>query len=230
MPKIFLSLIICFVFFTTNAQKTDSLLLKKDSIPETTEDFILKRIISLLPPGWVFTDNKDEFIITRKDSIYIANKSLFNLPKNKKLSSDTIMIYGEKIQSKIIYRVEPRWTTEQNLKANSNNAKILSQINQLPEKYNITHLADKSKSSRESIVYTGKTNEEKELINKYENEKTVLRKNLIQKPIYHTEKYSLYLISTTGGNYNNFSIYPESAYIELYTILSTFFELTEKSY
>lgn len=230
MPKLILSLIIFFVVFSTNAQTTDSLLLKKDSIPKNTEDYILKRIISLLPSGWIFTDNKEEFIITRTDSIYILNKSLFNLPKNKKLSSDTIMIYGEKIQSKIIYKVEPRWTIEQNLKANTNNAQILSQINQLPEKYNITHLADKSKSSRESIVYTGNTNEEKELIKKYENEKTVLTKKLIQKPIYHTEKYSLYLISTTGGNYTNFSIYPESAYIELYTILSTFFELTEKSY
>ena len=230
MTKILFSFLLCVVLFTAKAQKEDSLKVNKDSVFNYTQDYILRKLVPVLPLGWAFKAKNNQFIIYRIDSVHIADKTIFNIPKNKKLSDDTIIIYGLKTQSKIIYRYENRWTTEQNMKANSNNTPIFIQLSKLPEKYNITKLADKSKSSRENTVYTGKTEEEKDLINLFEKERLELRKKLIQKPIYHTEKYSLFLISTTGGNDSNFSVYPEIASNELYSILTLFFELTEKSY
>jgi len=230
MRNFFLFLLILFIGFNSYAQNNDSTSLKIDSVLNYKDDYILRKIVPVLPLGWTFEAKNNEFIISKIDSVYIADKTIFNVPRNKKLSDDTIIIYGIKTQSKIIYRYENRWTTEQNMKANSNNTPIFIQLSKLPEKYNITKLVDKSKSSRENTVYTGKTEEEKDLINLFEKERLELRKKLIQKPIYHTEKYSLFLISTTGGNDSNFSVYPDNASNELYSILTLFFELTEKSF
>jgi len=217
---IILYLIAC--SFTLKAQNTDSAFCYQD-------DYILIKLIPLLPQGWTFLEKDNEFIIQRNDSVYIVDRKNLKINRGENLKDDTIIKYGTKTQSKIIFKYENRWSYEQNIIANSNNMIIYEQLKKLPEKYKITDLADKSKSTRETIVYFGKTDEEKELIKQFEKEKNVWMSKIITKPNYHTEKYSLFLKSTYGCNDDFYSVYPSVASLQLYTILTLFFELTEKS-
>jgi hypothetical protein len=193
------------------------------------DDYVLRKIIPALPQGWTFSQKPGEFIIERTDSVLEGDKRLFKIPVNRKMSDDSVLKFGTKTKSIIVYKYDTRWTYEQTLKANSNNTQIYQLLKKLPEKFNITKLVDKSKTTRGNIVYTGKTDEEKKLVIAFEKERNELLAKLVQMPNYHTEKYSLFLYSTQGCDDDYFTIYPSSASYELYTIITLVSELTEKS-
>jgi hypothetical protein len=201
-----------------------------DSIFDYKTDQILSKILKSLPKGWTFYEQKGELIIEKNDSIVIAEKAQIGVAANKKVSQDSVLKYGYKSKSRIIYKYSTRWTYEQTLNANSNNTKIYQQIKELPTKYKITNLFDKGKSSRNKNVYTGKTDEEKKIILQYEKEKGLLTSKLILIPNYHTDNYSLFLLSTSGVNNNFVTVYPNEASLQLNDILNLFYELTEKSF
>jgi hypothetical protein len=200
-----------------------------DSSFNYNDDYILRKIIPALPQGWTFSQKPGEFIIERTDSVLAADKRLLKVPANQKISDDTVLKYGIKTKSIIIYKYDARWTYEQTLQANSSNTQIYQLLKKLPEKYNITNLLDKSKSTRGNNVYTGKTEAEKKQVIAFDKERKELLAKLVQMPNYHTEKYSLFLKSTQGCNDDYFTIYPSSASLDLYQILTLFSELTEKS-
>jgi len=205
-----------------------------DTVPNDTvfnykQDYILRKIIPVLHQGWTFTEKDGEFIIEKDDSIYIADRRKLNIPYGKKIPDDTILKFGTKAKSAIIYSYEKRWSFEQILAANTNNTDIFQQLKKISEKYNINSLIDKSKSTKENVVYIANTDKEKAQLEQYEKEKKELLSKLITKPKYHTEKYSLFLKSTYGCNNDFFSVYPAEASIQLYDILILFNELTEKS-
>jgi len=202
---------------------------QSDSSFNYENDYILKKIVQVLPKGWSFYENNGKLIIEKNDSVTILDKKVLHIPYNHKPSDDTILKYGERTKSQIIYKFEPRWSFEQTVSANSNNIPIYKEISNLPEKYKITGLIDKSQSTRVKKVYTGNTKEEKNRILQYEKEKDSLTSKIVLQPNYNTEKYSLFLLSVKGGDYENFSMYPKEALIQLYDILNLFNELTEKS-
>jgi len=204
----------------------------KAQTPDTSfnykDDFILAKIISALPQGWTFSEKAGEFIIERTDSVIVVNREQLQIPANRKISEDTISKFGYRSKSMIVYAYTPRWTFEQKSKINSNNTQIYQQLKKLPAKYKITGLLDRTKSSRGNDVYTGKTEAEKELVSKYDKEKSELMAKLIQMPNYNTDKYCLFLKSTQGCNDREYSVYPEKASLQLYEILANFSEMTEK--
>jgi GR25 family glycosyltransferase involved in LPS biosynthesis len=216
-------IVICSIFLSLSLKSQNA-----DTISTFNDDYILKKLIPAIPMGWNIIKTDSEIIIKRKDSIFIADRRKLNIPMFKKISDDTILKYGTKSAGKIILRYENRWTEEQKINAKSNNIQIYQQMSKLPGKYNIYNLKDKTKSTKQETVYTGNTDKEKELIKQFENEKNELVAKLINFPKYNTEKYSLFLKSTIGCDDEYISVYPSSASIELYNILTLFFELTEK--
>ena len=216
-------IIFCVILFPLS-QKAQNV----DTIFNYHDDYILNKIIPVLPKGWTFNEKDNKFIITRSDSVYVADRKKIANILDTKLKFDTIIKYGHKVPCEIIYNYEPKWSFEQTTKASSNNIQINQQIKKLPEKYNIAYLLDKSKSTRFNSVYTGKTEKEKQLIEQYEKEKNELTSKLIKMPNYHTEKYSLFLEVMSGCNDNENYVYPDKASLELYDILTLFMELCEK--
>ena len=211
---------IVFFPFSQKAQNIDTTFNYQD-------DYILNKIIPVLPHGWTFKAQNNQFIISRNDSVVSALRKSLSFTIDYKISKDSILKYGQNVVSEIIYKYEHRWTFEQTTSANSNNIQINQSIKKLPEKYGITNLLDKSISTRFNSVFTGNTEKEKQLIYQYEKEKNELMSKLIKMPNYHTEKYSLFLYIMSGCNDDNYCIYPEKASQELYDILTLFMELSE---
>ncbi len=201
----------------------------KDTSFSYKDDYVLHKIIPALPQGWTFSQKPGEFIIERNDSVLAGDKRQMKIPTNQKIPDDSIFKYGYKTKSIIVFNYDSRWAYEKTLKVNSNNTQIYQLLKMLPEKYKVTKLLDKSKSTRGNNVYTGKTDEEKKQVMDFEKERNQLLAKLVQMPNYHTEKYSLFLKSTSGCNDDYFSIYPSEASLQLYQILALFSELTEKS-
>ncbi len=225
----FISLFILLVPFVIKSQVTDNVskfLYENDSI--------IKRFVKVLPSSWTFSASDSTIIISKNDSVIIAARKLLHFAGGKgkgiALPLDTILKYGHKGKSEIIYKYEPRWTDEQKLSAQSNNNEISQQIDALPGKYGITYLLDKSKSSDRNNVYTGHNANEIQLVKKFETEKNQLLSKMIALPTNNTVKYSFFFKSISGYNDNNNLVYPLEAYQQFYDLRSLFNQLTEPAY
>lgn len=221
MKKCILAISFLIAFSTiSNAQVADSLI---------NEDVILSKIIKSIPKGWVFEVKKDQFIFIKSDSVIIASKKQINYPMTKKIPYDTIIKYGSKTTSYIAYKFDKRWTTEQTMAAYSNNTKIYQKLKELPKKYELTLLYDKTLTTRGNVVYTGKTDDEKKRVKKFEEEKAGLLSKITLLPNYHTDYFSLFLIKSNGCNDDDICVAPDNASIQLYEILAIIQDFTEKS-
>src|ERR1035438_5130940 len=98
------------------------------------DDLILKKIVNALPAGWTFKSNDTTFIISRIDSVIISDRKSLHIIGGQKMPMDSIVKYGHKGKSELIYRHEPRWTEEQKMNAKSNNIEINQQLSNLPVK------------------------------------------------------------------------------------------------
>ena len=164
------------------------------------------------------------------DSIYILLENRINAPSEpaEKLA-ERIQKFGTMGVAKIIYRYEPKWTKEAIEKVKKNNAYILEQIQNLPQKYNIQHLYDKSLSTKNKNIYVPTNEKEAETIKKFEKEYNELNSKLIEVPFIHTQKYSLFLENIEGCNDENHVVYPQEASLEVYSILVLIRELCDSN-
>ncbi|MGD0709848.1 MAG: hypothetical protein ABR968_01570 [Bacteroidales bacterium] len=222
----FVSILVLMVPFLIKSQVTDSM--KKFSY---ADDSILKRFVNTLPKSWTFTATDSTIIISRNDSVIIAKRKLihFTSRKGPNLPVDSIKKYGHKGKTELIYRYEPRWTEEQKLRAISNNDEIIQQLANLPDKYGIANLLDKTKSTKLNNVYTGHTDKEIQMVRQFEIEKNYLLSKMETLPTNISDKYSFFFKSSTGVNDNINIVYPIEAYQQFFDILALFNELTEKS-
>ncbi|MFA5783139.1 MAG: hypothetical protein WC868_12805 [Bacteroidales bacterium] len=191
------------------------------------EDSILNKIITSIPKGWIVSTKNGEIIFEKTDSVLILNEDRYNtqnINKTKAERIERIKTHGIKGKSRLVLKYENRWTYEKILTVKNTNTYVYQEIKKLPEKYKIANLYDKTLSSRETAIYTGVTQKEKDQISKYEKEKKELLSNTIVLPNYNTEKYSFFTKSMSGYNDNTHDIYPEEASLQLFQILTLFIE------
>ena len=99
----------------------------------------------------------------------------------------------------------------------------------LPEKFNITALANGTQMGKGGgVVYIGNTTEEKDRIAQYEKEMENLWKQITVIPNYHSEIYSLFLITKEGWNDDFHWVYPQEASNEVLSVEMYFIELCGK--
>jgi hypothetical protein len=222
----FISILILLAPVLLKSQVTDTM--KKFSY---ADDSILKRFVNALPSIWSFSADDSTIIISRKDSVIITDRKLLHFigGKGSVLQMDSILKYGHKGKTEMVYRYEPRWTEEQKLSANSTNNEINQQLAGLPAKYGISYLLDKSKSTNQNDIYTGHTAKEIQLVKQFESEKSQLLAKIIALPTNNTDKYSLFLKSIKGVNNSYYYVYPIEAYQQYYDIYALFNQLTEKT-
>lgn len=186
-------------------------------------------ILNNLPEGWAFKEDKENFIIYRKDSVFVLIENRINTPiENKEIRISRIKEHGVKTLAEIIIRYENKWDFLKIQEAQLKNAATIGEISKLPEKYNITSLLDPKLSRKNLPVYTAKNEKEKLNIADYYKEKGYLEKKLIRIPDYNSQLYSLFNVSTSGKEDDSHLVFPVEASIELYTILTLFREACGK--
>jgi hypothetical protein len=186
-------------------------------------------IINNLPAGWVFTADKGDFIIFRKDSVLILSENRINAPlENKEVKLNHIKEFGVKTQAKVIIHYENKWDFLRIQEAQIKNASIMDEIQKLPEKMKITSLLDSKLSRKGKPVYTAKNEKDQLCISNYYKEEERLEKKIVKLPDFNSQLYSLFIVSEDGKEDNMHYVYPTGASIELYTILSLFREACGK--
>ncbi len=207
------------------AQNTEEDIIKKGYI----DDAIINIIIDHLPNGWKFKNEKGCFIIQRQDSIWELSENTLNVPIEKREDKiKRIQANGKKTVSEIIIKFEDKWDFLKVQEATINNTSVSNDIRLLPDKYKITGLKDASLSSKEKVVYTPKTDEEKNRISNYNAELKQLKEKIIKIPDMSSQKYSLFVIAKNGCNDDNHIVYPDAASVELYTVMALFREVCGK--
>lgn len=217
---IFISL---FIFFNISFGQVDS------SFKSTLNDTVLNKIYSFFPKGWTVLEGKNHIIFQRPDSVYILEEYRFGSThsgETKAERNERIMKEGKKGVSRIILRYENRWNYTKTLTSRNNNIYHTQKIQKLPEKYKITSLYNKELSTKQNPVYIGTTDKEKEAVKKFEKEHAEIMAKITTLPNYNSEKYSFFLVSTEGCNDDNHFVIPDEASLQLYKILSLFFEFS----
>jgi len=178
-------------------------------------------ILNNLPSGWAFTEANGNFIIYRKDSVFVLNENRINAPfENEEIRIKRIKENGVKTQAEIIIHYENKWDFLKIQEAQLKNAAIRDEISKLPEKLKIATLLDPKLSRKNNPVYTARNEKEKLNIAANYKEKENLEKTLLKIPDYNTQFYSLFNVSSSGKEDNMHWVLPVEASIELYTILT----------
>lgn len=222
-------LIITIVFLSslssTFAQSTESEISKEFYKADT----YISIILNYIPSDWKFIATENQFTIISPDTVWVLTENRFNtIPEKKEDQIDRIKKNGTLVIPTIVIQYENKWTPERLQQARINNAAYYDEIRKLPTKYKITHLIDKKLSSKSSTVYIPTNDQEKILLEQYEQEKSRLMEKIIRLPDFHSEKYSLFIESTSGADDDMHLVYPNAPSLELFTILSIFREVCGK--
>jgi hypothetical protein len=194
-----------------------------------TTDGIINILIDYIPAGWKFTEENGYFIFQRKDSIWELTENTLNVPFEKKEDrSKRILANGKRTVSKIVIKYEDKWDFLKVQEASISNTSVYSEIRLLPEKYQITNLKDPAMSVKGNLVFTPKTEADKNRISDYYNERKKLQAKIITLPDQNTQKYSLFILSRSGCNDDSHLVFPDNASIELYSILNFIREICGK--
>lgn len=204
---------------------------QSDSITKASlNDSLLNKIYSLFPAGWTIIQENDRLIIQRTDSIYSLNEYRFGTSHSGETKDERnvrIQNEGKKGVSRIILRYEARWSYLKTVGTKNSNILYKKELSGLAEKYKITKLYNKELSTRQNPVYVGTTENEKDAIIKFEKERSEIQAKITTLPNYNTDKYSFFLVSMEGCNDDNHYIFPEEASLQLYTILTLFYEFAK---
>ncbi|MFH0865962.1 MAG: hypothetical protein V1904_07190 [Bacteroidota bacterium] len=216
-----LIIISLFAFFHMSFGQTDT------TFKSTLNDTVLNKIFSYLPKGWTVIESSNQLIFQRTDSVYILENYRFDSSFQSAIKAERIEYViknGKKGISRIIFRYENRWNYTKTLTSKNNNTYYTQKLQKLPEKYKITSLYNKELSTRQNPVYIGITEKEKDAIKKFEKEHAEIMAKITTMPNYNTEKYSFFLVSMEGCNDNNHYVIHEDASLQLFKILTLFFE------
>jgi hypothetical protein len=185
------------------------------------QDAVLKNLRSQLPEGWTMEAKDKRIVFSRKDSVWIRHVNKMNQQVKKTNVDERISSFkkeGKKTKAMISFRLEPRWTPQATRKAEEQNKKAFNQISKLPEKYKIEALYDSILSEKGGEHYTPKTDNDKEQIKKFEEERAKILASVIKVPFLQSEKYSLFPDITSGVEDAYTDVYPEQATSELYKV------------
>jgi len=212
-------------FFNTNSQEDDSLqtvlIYELSEVFETDNTF--KLINNYLPIGWTFYFKYDTLIFYSTSHIYKIDKGSTDTVKHSKRKLKTIK-KEELDTAKIYFRVEPLWDETKIFNALNRNNVVQFQIDNLPEKHNISHLINILNSGDFDIESSQFTENEKKNIIKYFKSKTYYETELITTPSFHTQKYSLFFLKIYPETHVHNQYFPQ----DIIQNINYIFELFEK--
>lgn len=176
-------------------------------------------LINYIPEGWTFIASGDTFIIRSCDTAWVLEENRINVPReDNEKRIQRILAKGKRIIPEILIKYEVKWSLDKIQQAKIFNTSIENKIQQLEKKYNIDQI--EKKVSKNGIEYFPINEKENKLLDAYYKEKEELTTKKINIPDFHTQKYSLYIISKQGCNDENHIIHPDNLSTELYTILT----------
>ena len=159
-----------------------------------------------------------ELIISRHDSVWERHVNKISLPARDPEANykpptqeETLVLFkkeGRRAISRITYRLEPKWGAWTMMEAWRNNDSIEKVISKLKAKYEIEGIYHRAKTED---VFIDSTDDQKERVRKYREERKVLEAQYINYPQHNSSKYSLFEKSETGIENGFTAIWPPEA-------------------
>jgi hypothetical protein len=171
---------------------------------------IYAKISDLDPEVWRVEHHENSLVIILKDSVWTYNP--INMPPffDDDEFIDYVKGYGFKIRYELNLEYVEKWSEGKLVDIERKNEVIRKEIAALPKKYSIDHLSHKFDS------YIGGTDEERERVKKYEEEREQLEKKLETTPDFHTMSYSIFL--SDNRPFWFYQIWPAEASTEVYQL------------
>lgn len=196
------------------------------------DDDHLRKLKRNLPSNWRMYESGKKIIIERKDSVWVYYDNKINAPytQGDSLISEYELAkkYGQKDRGRLEFSYESKWKRSKIDRIKQENDLIFSQIEILPDIYNIRYLYDSALSRKNADVYTPTNDEERKRVKAYEDEKWELQSQFKIIPDFNTEKYSLILIYEIGMEDAYYSVYPPEASKEMYDMKELLKRILEK--
>jgi hypothetical protein len=194
-------------------------------------DVVLERLKNQLPDNWSMRIENERLILKRNEPAFQLDTNLINAPaalikKELQEKGTSVKKQGREIYCRFVFQMETRWFPERLEAARKTNKSIDREISQLPDKYNITNLFDRTAKTA-AYLYRGKTAEEKRRIEAFEKERKELEKKRVRLPDYVSKDYCLFLLEKQGMQDGYTLIYPEEASQEMYRLEKKFKEIFE---
>lgn len=158
---------------------------------ESTSD-IFKRIRSITTSSWTIEqESLNKLVLTKEQSInYFANSA-----KEAPFDEPSERYIKHTLQYKMYVKVEDKWDDDEVSYLKIRNASILSEIDKLPQKYNIEHLLMINE-------YYPTNSKESKLIEEYKSEKEMLVEKLVKLPDFNTTEHSFIISDNLPISYS----------------------------
>ena len=174
---------------------------------EYSDDY--KKISKIIPEGWEIIIQGNKINITSKDTFWFYNILNIDVKSTEELE-EFAKEYGNPRRYKIVLDFKQRWTDEKLDKAKKNRDMIKQNINNLPEKLNISHL----EPTKGPFYFRGETEEERKKVQQFERERKELEEELsiCEVPDFNTKRHSIF-ISNNKKWYELIYPYSEEPYL-----------------
>jgi hypothetical protein len=185
-------------------------LLSCETTMKQQEDALLTKCKESLPAGWSLTwENSSTLLVQRNEKIWVLSENRINAPLGlgtEQERIDRIKLHGKNVHAQLQFKVEERWSAEKLKKTKESNADLDAELAKLKEKYKVR--LDRKGGE---VVPPEVAEEYQKDVEKVESRRTKF-------PDYHSEKYSLFLLSKVGSEDDFHYVHPQEASAELWKI------------
>jgi hypothetical protein len=159
------------------------------------KDKLLSLVKKEIPSKW-------EIIADSSSISFIFHDSTWMVKGKPKAGSDTSLVMYARMKGILIFpeirlRYEPKWDIDKITRTMNRNTQIYSDLEKLKQKYDLRPLIDTTQKIKGKTVYVPHNEKEKKTLTAYEKESAEIAKGLRAMPAFTSEKYSLFLVSTT---------------------------------
>jgi hypothetical protein len=183
-------------------------------------DTVLARLHPLLRtgPGWTMTLLPGSLILERSAPVWVLDGNRINAPvslESAAARTARIRRHGRQVKPRLVFRLEPRWTTAQVAAARRTNEGVAKLLEALPAKHGVAHRVAAARARKPGLGLGG-TPAEQGRVAAYEAERKSLVARLVKLPEHHSQQYSLFFDRHEGWDDAFHLVDPPDAATECY--------------
>ena len=182
------------------------------------DDARLSSLRSALPAGWTLTITGQRLELARSGPVWVLMENRINAPMTPGDPGERIRRLGKEARSRLVFRVEKRWSAAQWRAARAQNAELERQIEGLPQKFAIVELYSARLSRKGEPTYVARSDEESRRVEQWRTERDRLRSRRVMLPNYTSSASSLFGAEREGADDEMHSVDPPEASRELFQV------------
>lgn len=181
----------------------------------------LDLLMARLPAGWTLLLTNSQLELARQGEVYVLPENRINAPMSRATPeeiSQRIRSHGRLGRCRLTFRLEPRWSEQRWTAVLATNQQIQTELNALPERFQITPLYSAALSRKGQPSYIPKDQADAARIQEWQAEHQRLSATFQPLPDHSTTLYSLFLTTREGAEDDLQIVDPPQASRELYQI------------